>query len=103
MAYLVGEAELLAGTDAGGRERRRDRRSCQGALHCGCLGGVLKSVQDNKGKEKLSRVSQTVWENAEAEAVAEEWSKKRFTIDAGGRVEKKFPSSPMRWPELPGR
>lgn len=54
MTYLVGIAELLCGTDAGGAKRRRDRGSCQGTLHCD---GVLKRVY---GREVKGRMRQGI-------------------------------------------
>lgn len=54
IAYLVGKAQLLCGTDAGGRERRRDRGSCQGALHCGLYTKGKKNVYGTTGVSACS-------------------------------------------------
>lgn len=83
MTYLVSIAELLSGTDAGGRKRRRDRRPCERTLHCS--GGIT-----GYRKEKLGYHGQDREEESGRSAVGRgtEEEEELAVVD-GDRVEKK--------------
>lgn len=69
MTYLVGEAELLCGTDPARRKRRGDRRSCQRTLHC-----VWMWIKEGKTETRVAgpRPGITVGLGAAGEEAAED-------------------------------